>query len=245
MKRVEIPSRFFFSTPPAPCPYLENRLERKVVTLLAGEDPDGLHNTLSHAGFRRSQDLAYRPACDGCSACIPIRVRATDFQMKKSFRRIWKANSDITARILPSMASREHFDLFHHYLESRHSEGGMVDMDFIDYQAMVEESPVRSRLVEFRKSDNSLFAVCLVDLMEDGLSLVYSFFDPEEEKRSPGSFLILWHVSEAERQGLPYVYLGYWIDKSPKMAYKKRFYPSEILTRDGWQLIPDQAISRF
>ncbi|MAZ04253.1 MAG: arginyltransferase [Sneathiella sp.] len=239
MKRVEIPSRFFFSTPPAPCPYLEDRLERKVVTLLAGEDPDGLHNTLSHAGFRRSQDLAYRPACDGCSACIPIRVRSTDFQMKKSFRRIWKANSDITARILPSMASREHFDLFHHYLESRHSEGGMVDMDFIDYQAMVEESPVRSRLVEFRKSDNRLFAVCLIDLMEDGLSLVYSFFDPEEEKRSPGSFLILWHVSEAERQGLPYVYLGYWIDKSPKMAYKKRFYPSEILTRDGWQLIPD------
>ncbi|WP_339632113.1 arginyltransferase [uncultured Sneathiella sp.] len=239
MKRVEIPSRFFFSTPPAPCPYLENRLERKVVTLLAGEDPDGLHNTLSHAGFRRSQDLAYRPACDGCSACIPIRVRATDFRLKKSFRRIWKANSDITARILPSRASREHFELFHRYLQSRHSEGGMVDMDYIDYQAMVEESPVRSRLVEFRKDDGSLFAVCLIDLMEDGLSLVYSYFDPEEDKRSPGSFLILWHISEAERQGLPYVYLGYWIDQSPKMAYKKRFYPSEILTRDGWQLISE------
>ncbi|MDF2366507.1 arginyltransferase [Sneathiella sp.] len=238
MKRVEIPSRFFFSTPPAPCPYLEDRLERKVVTLLAGDDPDGLHNTLSHAGFRRSQDLAYRPACDGCDACIPIRVRAGDFRLKKSFRRIWKANEDITARLLPSEATREHFELFHRYLSSRHSEGGMVDMDYSDYQAMVEESPVRSRLSEFRKPDGSLFAVCLIDEMEDGLSLVYSFFDPDEDHRSPGSYLILWHIFEAERQQLPYVYLGYWIDQSPKMAYKKRFYPSEILTRDGWKLLP-------
>ncbi|MFC4270932.1 arginyltransferase [Sneathiella chungangensis] len=239
MKRVEIPSRFFFSTPPAPCPYLENRLERKVVTLLAGEDPDGLHNTLSHAGFRRSQDLAYRPACDGCDACIPIRVRAHNFKLKKSFRRIWKTNADITATMIPSKATREHFELFHRYLQSRHSEGGMVDMDYSDYQAMVEESPVRSRLAEFRKPDGSLFAVCLIDVMEDGLSLVYSFFDPEEDRRSPGSYLILWHIFECARQRLPYVYLGYWIDQSPKMAYKKRFYPSEILTRDGWKLMAE------
>ena len=238
MKRVEIPSRFFFSTPPAPCPYLENRLERKVVTLLAGEDPDNLHNTLSQAGFRRSQDLAYRPACDGCDACIPIRVRTENFSLKKSFRRLWKANADITARIIPSIATREHFTLFHRYLKSRHSEGGMVDMDYSDYQAMVEESPVRSQLVEFRKSDNSLFAVCLTDVMLDGLSLVYSFFDPAEEKRSPGSHLILWHIFEAAKRQLPYVYLGYWIEQSPKMAYKKRFFPSEILTREGWELLP-------
>ncbi|MCF8466728.1 MAG: arginyltransferase [Sneathiella sp.] len=238
MKRVEIPSRFFFSTPPAPCPYLENRLERKVVTLLAGEDPDNLHNTLSQAGFRRSQDLAYRPACDGCDACIPIRVRTENFSLKKSFRRIWQSNSDIKARILPSIATREHFTLFHRYLKSRHSEGGMVDMDYSDYQAMVEESPVRSQLVEFRKSDNSLFAVCLTDVMLDGLSLVYSFFDPADEKRSPGSHLILWHIFEAANRQLPFVYLGYWIEQSPKMAYKKRFFPSEILTREGWELLP-------
>ena len=237
MKRVEIPSRFFFSTPPAPCPYLKDRMERKVVTLLAGEDPDALHNTLSHAGFRRSQDLAYRPACDGCNACIPIRVQAQNFQLKKSFRRIWKTNADITAKIVPSIATREHFDLFHHYLQSRHSEGGMVDMDFADYQAMVEESPVRSQLAEFRKPDGSLFAVCLIDVMDDGLSLVYSFFDPDEDRRSPGSYLILWHIFMSSERKLPYVYLGYWIDQSQKMAYKKRFYPSEILTRDGWQLM--------
>ncbi len=237
MKRVEIPSRFFFSTPPAPCPYLENRLERKVVTLLAGEDPDHLHNTLSHAGFRRSQDLAYRPACDGCDACIPIRVRAKDFVLKKSFRRIWQANQNLRVSETPAVATQEHFALFHKYLLSRHSDGGMVDMDFDDYQAMVEDSPVKSQLVEFRKSDGRLFAVSLTDVMEDGLSLVYSFFDPAEQKNSPGTYLILWHILQARYRQLPFVYLGYWIEESPKMAYKERFYPSEILTREGWELL--------
>lgn len=237
MKRVEIPSRFFFSTPPAPCPYLENRLERKVVTLLAGEDPDHLHNTLSHAGFRRSQDLAYRPACDGCDACIPIRVRAKDFVLKKSFRRIWQANQNLRVSETPAIATQEHFALFHKYLLSRHSDGGMVDMDFDDYQAMVEDSPVKSQLVEFRKPDGRLFAVSLTDVMEDGLSLVYSFFDPAEQKSSPGTYLILWHILQARYRQLPFVYLGYWIEESPKMAYKERFYPSEILTREGWELL--------
>jgi len=239
VKRVEIPSRFFFSTPPAPCPYLENRLERKVVTLLAGEDPDRLHNTLSLAGFRRSQDLAYRPACDGCSACIPIRVRAGEFRPGKSFRRVLRTNADISGRILPSRATAEHYELFHRYLLSRHSDGGMVDMDFGDYRAMVEESPVRSNLAEFRKADGSLFAVCLIDVMEDGFSLVYSFFDPDDADRSPGSFLILWHILEAQRRGLAHVYLGYWIEESRKMAYKKRYSPAEILTRTGWLLLRD------
>ncbi|PHQ70201.1 MAG: arginyltransferase [Sneathiella sp.] len=237
MKRVEIPSRFFFSTPPAPCPYLDNRLERKVVTLLAGDDPDHLHNTLSQAGFRRSQDLAYRPACDGCDACIPIRVRAREFKLKKSFRRIWQTNKGLRASEFPAEATTEHFDLFHKYLLSRHSDGGMVDMDFNDYRAMVEDSPVNSQLVEFRKPDGSLFAVSLTDIMSDGLSLVYSFFDPDEEKCSPGTYLILWHVLQARYRQLPYVYLGYWIEQSPKMAYKKRFHPSEILTREGWELL--------
>lgn len=239
MKRVEIPSRFFFSTPPAPCPYLEDRLERKVVTLLAGEDPDHLHNTLSHAGFRRSQDLAYRPACDGCDACIPIRVNAKGFQLKKSFRRVWQANRDLKVAEIPPVATQEHFALFRRYLQSRHSDGGMVDMDYDDYQAMVEDSPVKSQLVEFRKLDGSLYAVSLTDVMEDGLSLVYSFFAPDEDKRSPGTYLILWHILQARYRQLPYVYLGYWIEQSQKMAYKKRFLPSEILTRDGWEpLVP-------
>ena len=235
MKRVEIPSRFFFSTPPAPCPYLEGRLERKVVTLLAGEDPDHLHNTLSHAGFRRSQDLAYRPACDGCNACIPIRVNAKEFHLKKSFRRVWQANRDLKVAEIPAIATQEHFALFHKYLHSRHSDGGMVDMDFDDYQAMIEDSPVKSQLVEFRKMDGSLYAVSLTDVMEDGLSLVYSFFAPDEDKRSPGTYLILWHILQARYRQLPFVYLGYWIEQSQKMSYKQRFMPSEILTRNGWE----------
>lgn len=235
MKRVEIPSRFFFSTPPAPCPYLDNRMERKIVTLLAGEDPDHLHNALSLAGFRRSQDLAYRPACEGCNACIPIRVNTRGFEASRSQRRIWSKNRTLKAVEKPALASPEHFELFRKYLNSRHADGGMADMNYSDYQAMVEDSPVKSVLVEFRHEDGTLFAVCLTDQMDDGLSLVYSFYDPEEEKRSPGSFIILWHILQARYLAMPYVYLGYWIAESPKMAYKKRFQPVEILTKEGWQ----------
>lgn len=234
MKRVEIPSRFFFSTPPAPCPYLRGKLEKKIVTLLAGKDPDNLHNTLSLAGFRRSQDLAYRPACDDCNACIPIRVSVNTFNFKKSFRRIWNMNQDLSAREMPASAELDHFNLFHRYLRSRHSDGGMSEMSFSDYQAMIEDSPVQTQLTEFRNNDKELLAVCLTDCMDDGLSLVYSFFEPELQKRSLGSFLVLWHILQAQKMGLPHVYLGYWISESPKMSYKTRFQPAEILTKDGW-----------
>ncbi len=237
MTRVEIPSRFFFSTPPAPCPYLEDRLERKVVTLLAGEDPDHLHNTLGLAGFRRSQDLAYRPACDDCDSCVPIRVCAPQFKMSKSFKRIWNKNADLKEIERPALATQEHYTLFQKYLASRHAEGGMMDMDFEDYKSMVEESPVRTFLMEYRLPDGTLFAVCLTDIMNDGLSLVYSFYDPDYAQRSPGSYLILWHIRRAQLMSAEHVYLGYWIAKSPKMAYKSRFKPAEILKRDNWQLI--------
>ncbi|WP_169568650.1 arginyltransferase [Sneathiella limimaris] len=236
MKRVEIPSRFFFSTPPTPCPYLPGKLEKKIVTLLAGKDPDDLHNTLSLAGFRRSQDLAYRPACDDCNACIPIRVLTDQFFFKKSFRRILKANADLTARELPALATEEHFNLFQTYLKSRHSDGGMSDMHYADYQAMVEDSPVSTQLTEFRNESGQLAAVCLTDRMADGLSLVYSFFDPTLTKRSLGTHLVLWHIQQAQRMGHPHVYLGYWISESPKMSYKTRFQPAEILTKEGWRV---------
>lgn len=234
MKRVEIPSRFFFSTPPAPCPYLSGKLEKKIVTLLAGKDPDNLHNTLSLAGFRRSQDLAYRPACDDCNACIPIRVCAQDFQLKKSYRRILRNNQDLYAKEMPASASAEHFELFQHYLKSRHSDGGMSDMLYPDYQAMIEDSPVLTQLTEFRDQEGILYAVCLTDKMNDGLSLVYSFFNPELKSRSLGSYLVLWHIQQAQKMGLPHIYLGYWISESPKMSYKTRFQPAEILTKEGW-----------
>lgn len=233
--RVQIPLRHFFATPPTPCPYLPGRLERKVVTLLAGDDPDRLHDALSQAGFRRSQDLAYRPACEGCSACIPVRIPVGEFAPGRSLRRVLGRNLDVTARMMPAIATREHFGLFRRYLLSRHSGGGMADMDYADYRAMVEETPVDTALTEFRREDGELYAVCLTDRMKDGFSLVYSFFDPAYDPLSPGTFIILWHALEAQERELGYVYLGYWIAQSRKMAYKARFRPLERLGPDGWR----------
>ncbi|WP_300303572.1 arginyltransferase [Ferrovibrio sp.] len=239
--RLQIPLRHFFATPPTPCPYLPGRLERKVVTLLAGEDPDGLHNALSQAGFRRSQDLAYRPACENCNACVPVRVPVADFVPSATQRKILRRNQGILARRLPAYATREHYHVFRRYVTARHDGGGMADMEFADYRAMVEDSPVRSGLSEFRCADGRLFGICLIDEMSDGVSLVYSFFDPEFERRSPGSFIILWHISNALDLGQPYVYLGYWIAESRKMAYKSQFQPLEALNPEGWRLLDPSA----
>ena len=235
MQRVQIPLRHFFATPPTPCPYLPGQLERKVVTLLSGDDPDRLHEALSHAGFRRSQDLAYRPACDGCNACVPVRISVTDFVPARSHRRIAKRNREITSLAGPPVAAREHFGLFRDYLASRHPGGGMADMGFADYRAMIEDTPLDTHLVDFRNAEGSLYGVCLTDRMTDGLSLVYSFFDPDESFRSPGIYIILWHVDRARFLGLKYIYLGYWIEQSRKMAYKSRFNSVEALTADGWR----------
>ncbi len=239
--RLQIPLRHFFATPPTPCPYLPGRLERKVVTLLAGEDPDGLHNALSQAGFRRSQDLAYRPACENCNACVPVRVPAAEFQPDPAQRRILRRNPGVLARRLPAYATREHYQVFRRYVTARHDGGGMADMEFADYRAMVEDSPVRSGLTEFRNADGRLFGVCLIDEMSDGISLVYSYFDPDFESRSPGSYIILWHIQNACELGMPYVYLGYWISESRKMAYKSRFRPLEALTQEGWRRLNREA----
>lgn len=205
------------------------------MTLLAGDDPDQLHNTLGLAGFRRSQDLAYRPACDGCDACVPIRVIARDFQLNKSFKRVWNKNTGVKEIEKPALATTEHYELFQKYLGSRHADGGMMDMDFDDYKSMVEESPVRTLLMEYRLPDGELYAVCLTDMMNDGLSLVYSFYDPAYADMSPGTYLILWHIRRAQLMSAPHVYLGYWISESQKMYYKKRFQPAEILIRNNWQ----------
>ena len=232
--RVQIPLRHFFATPPTPCPYLPDRLERKVVTLLAGDEPDRLHDALSQAGFRRSQDLAYRPACDDCNACVPVRIPVSRFSPARTLRRTAARNHDITGRQMPAHATREHFALFRRYLLARHAGGGMADMDFADYRAMVEDSPVDTHLVEFRRPDGGLYGLCLTDRMSDGLSLVYSFFEPNLEMLSPGVFMILWHVERARELCLEHVYLGYWIAHSRKMAYKVRFQPLERLSGEGW-----------
>lgn len=209
-------------------------MERKVVTLLSGDEPDQLHSVLSTAGFRRSQDLAYRPACDNCNACVPVRIPVGKYRPNRTQRRNWKRNDDLTARIVPAVAVREHYILFRQYLSSRHAEGGMADMRFGDYRAMIEDTPVDSFLVEFRDASGTLQAVCLTDRMSDGFSLVYSFFLPSASARSLGVYIVQWHVKHARQEGVGNVYLGYWIAESRKMAYKAAFRPLEQLTTEGW-----------
>jgi arginyl-tRNA--protein-N-Asp/Glu arginylyltransferase len=240
-QRVQIPLRHFFATPPTPCPYIDGKLERKVVTLLAAEDPNRLHDALSQAGFRRSQDLAYRPACDDCNACVPVRVPVATFVPNRTQRRILADTAGVAGRELPPLATREHYLLFRRYILSRHAGGGMADMDYADYRAMVEDSPVSTVLTEFREADNRLFGVCLTDRMGDGVSLVYSFYEPDFADRSPGTAMILHQIRRVHDQGRPFVYLGYWIAASRKMAYKRNFRPLESLSADGWKPLADEV----
>lgn len=225
----------YFSTELAPCPYLEGRLERRLVTSLAGPDPNWRHDRLMRAGFRRSQRFAYRPACPGCRACVPVRIPVGGFRMTRRWRRVLRTNADLLAAEQPPLASEEHFELFTRYLRGRHDDSDMTDMSWTDYQAMISEAPVTSLLGEWRDESGLLHAVCLTDRAESGLSGVYKFFAPEEPRRSLGSLIILWHVQRARELGLPYVYLGYWIAESAKMAYKAHFRPLEHLTPEGWR----------
>lgn len=224
----------FFITDPMPCPYIDGQMERKLFTHMAGDNADDINNNLTHAGFRRSQTIAYRPACDTCQACRSVRVDVAGFTPSKNMKRIMARNCDLTAGVLPPQTSREQFELLCRYLDSRHRDGGMSDMDSFDYMSMVEETAVRTELVEYRDPDGRLMACLLRDRMVDGISLVYSFFDPEAEKRSLGTFVILDQIAMAASQAQPFVYLGYLIEDCAKMSYKKRFAPLQILGAEGW-----------
>jgi len=235
----------FFITRPTPCPYLPDRLERKVFTHLVGNDARQLHDVLSNGGFRRSQNIAYRPACEDCSACVSVRVPVDKFQWTKSFTRNWRQNRDLNSQLVDARVESEHYSLFADYIDQRHRDGGMADMTVLDFSSMVDESAVKTNLVEYRLAPDAplanpdpqqgpLVAVALTDTLSDGLSMIYSFFDPEMTKRSLGTFMILDHIVKAKKMGLPYLYLGFWINGSPKMAYKARFLPQERLTENGW-----------
>jgi leucyl-tRNA---protein transferase len=228
----------FFSTEPAPCPYLEGRLERRLVTALAGEEPDRLHDRLLRAGFRRSQGYAYRPGCTGCRACVPVRIPVASFVFRRPWRRILRANVDLAASERRAVATPEQYALFRRYLERRHAVSGMAEMHWAEFRAMINDSPVDTRVVEWRRPDASLIAASLTDRSGSGYSGVYKFFDPEEARRSLGTMIILWHVQRAAELRLPYVYLGYWIAGSSTMAYKARFQPLERLTPLGWRPMP-------
>lgn len=232
----------FYLTAPAPCPYLPDRLERKVFAHLPLLEGPGVNDALSQNGFRRSQHIAYRPACETCAACVSVRIPAADYALSRSDRRTLNRNADLVRGLVESEATLEQFELLRRYLRSRHAEGGMTDMGWPDYVAMVEDTPVRSHLVEYRLSAEDggageLVACALVDLLGDGLSMVYSFYDPERTRRSLGRFMILDHLLQAQGAGLDHVYLGYWVKGSAKMDYKARFQPLEALGPQGWRLM--------
>ena len=234
----------FYLTAPSACPYLPGKVERKVFTHLVGKRAAALNDMLTQTGFRRSQTIAYRPACENCRGCVSVRVLVDDFQPNKTQRRILRDNSDLIGAVAPPKPTTEQYSLFRDYLDSRHPDGGMADMSVLDYSMMVEDSHIDTVLTEYRlrgpdsritgRGEGPLVACCLTDRLADGLSLVYSFYDPAAAKRSLGAFVILDHIERARRMGLPHVYLGYWVEGSRKMAYKGAYLPQERLGLSGW-----------
>ena len=223
----------------APCPYLPGMTERKVFANLPFSDGAHVNDELTHAGFRRSQNIAYRPACDACDACVSVRLPVAQFLPGRSQRKIVNRNADLSRDLVEAEATTEQFQLLKRYLSRRHPGGGMTDMGWSDYVSMIEDTAVRTHLIEYRlpSSDGGpgdLVAVTLTDLLSDGLSMVYSFYDPDMERRSLGVFAILDHIRQAATVGLPYVYLGYWVQGSAKMDYKAQFRPLEVLRPPGW-----------
>lgn len=229
----------FYLTEAQPCPYLPQRMERKVFTPLRGNRAANVNDRLSVNGFRRSQNVAYRPQCPGCNACIATRVVAGEYAPSRSDRRIIKRNARLKRVVRPAIATEEQYQLFRKYLASRHAGGAMAAMDALDFASMVEDSTVRTQVIEYHDIGDDgepvLIAACLTDVMADGVSLVYSFFDPERSRDSLGNFIIIDHIDLAHALGLSYVYLGYWVDGCRKMAYKTRFHPTEALIGTAWK----------
>ena len=237
----------FYLTAPSPCPYLEGQEERKVFTHLVGDRAGELNDLLTHGGFRRSQSIAYRPACESCRACVSVRVLAGEFEPSRTMRRVAERNADMIGDLRTPAPTSEQYSVFRSYLDARHRDGGMADMTVLDYAMMIEDSHVDTKLIEYRRrgpdssingrGQGQLLAVALTDILSDGLSMVYSFFDPEAADRSLGTLMILDHIERANKMGLAYVYLGYWVPGSRKMDYKGRFLPQERLMNSGWSRV--------
>lgn len=238
----------FFLTAPSPCPYIEGQFERKVFTHLVGDKASEMNDLLTQGGFRRSQNIAYRPACEACRSCVSVRILADEFKTTRNMRRVLERNDDIIGTVNDAEPSSEQYSLFRTYLDARHRRGGMSEMTVLDYAMMVEDTHVDTKVIEYRRrgpdsfltgrGEGKLLAVALSDAMADGLSMVYSFFDPEVEDRSLGTYMILDHIQRVRASGLPHVYLGYWVNGSRKMNYKIRFSPQEHLGPRGWERFP-------
>ena len=247
------PVRFprFFVTAPSPCPYLAGRNERKVFTELRGDNADELNEALGRIGFRRSQTVAYRPSCLDCQACVSVRVVAEEFRPSTTQKRLLKKHGDLIVTECRPWATAEQYELLQKYLAARHPGGGMTQMEESDFADMVEHSPVSSYVIEYREpgvgsQPGKLVGACLTDFQGDGLSMIYSFYDPEAEARSGlGTYIILDHIRRAAERKLPYVYLGYWVQGSARMQYKVRFRPLERLTGGGWDRIDDDEHDRL
>ncbi len=229
----------FYVTAPQPCPYLEGRMERKLFTSLQGEDAEQLNDSLSLQGFRRSQNVLYRPSCADCAACMSARIDVSRFRPSRTQRRVLKRNRGLSRRATSPWATEDQYDLFRRYLDARHGDGGMADMDMFEYAAMIEETPIRSRVIEYSDTQGNLIAVSLTDILSDGVSMVYSFYAPDMPQNSLGTFMILDHIRIAQEAGLPYVYLGYWVPGSPKMGYKSKFAGLEVYRDREWQPLID------
>jgi arginine-tRNA-protein transferase len=243
----------FFLTAPSPCPYLDGQFERKVFTHLVGDKAPQMNDLLTQGGFRRSQNIAYRPACETCRACVSVRILAGEFTPSRNMRRVLHDNADLVGAMHDAEPSTEQYSLFRAYLDARHRKGGMSDMTVLDYAMMVEDTHVDTKIIEYRRrgpdtfitgrGQGELIAVALTDKMADGLSMVYSYFDPELADRSLGTFMILDHINRARSMGLPHVYLGYWVNGSRKMNYKMRFLPQEHLGPKGWERFSESPAS--
>ena len=223
--------RMFLTTDYA-CSYLPDRRARNLVADPAVTD-NPLYTQLAELGFRRSGEHVYRPHCRGCTACRSLRVPVERFQPNRSQQRLWKRNRDLRVRVLPAEFDGEHFELFARYIGTRHAGGGMDPASPENYWSFVASRWCSTWLYEFRL-DRELLAVAVVDRMDEGLSAVYTFFDPLHKARGLGTYAILWQIAEARRLGLPWVYLGYWIEQCGKMAYKARFNPHEIFVPERW-----------
>ena len=248
------PVRFprFFVTSPAPCPYLPGRNERKVFTELKGSQADALNDALGRIGFRRSQTVAYRPSCLECNACVSVRVVTDEFTPSATQKRNLKRNSDLVATVCRPWSTGEQFELLQRYLAARHPSGGMASMDEVDFADMVEHTPVTSYVIEYRELSGDgvvpgrLVGACLTDRQGDGLSMIYSFYEPDHEQRAGlGNYIILDHIRRAREMELPYVYLGYWVEGAARMQYKVRYRPLERLARAGWERIGAEEHDRL
>lgn len=237
----------FYVTAPQPCPYLDGRMERKLFTALQGDQAQRLNDGLSKQGFRRSQNVLYRPSCAECSACLSARIRVADFVPNRTQRRVHKRASFLQRNPTSPWASEDQFALFRRYLDARHADGGMADMDIFEFAAMIEETPIKTRVIEYSRAPEAgeygdqLSAVCLTDVFDDGVSMVYSFYDPDLTHLSLGSYLILDHIDIAREAGLPYVYLGYWVPGSRKMGYKANYAALEVYKGGEWRDLGDPA----